>query len=129
MQYDNQIEEKFIKLQEAIKRLQDLKDQIRQYYVDMFTNMESGELFEVYDLEKEKFIGFPGKETNDVMNKFSIIDGLTEADYNGNSAINVEDLVVVRHDYKIDFENPIFVGMTDRFNIERDGSDKNKKSK
>jgi len=88
--------------------------EMRAYYDAMFESFDDNELFEVYDIMKDQFIQFAGREGSYIMNKTTIIDNLIYKEMKGDG--DIHDLIVVKSDKDdISFESPVFVGSSDRY--------------
>lgn len=98
---------------EDATRIINNEKEVREYYENWFNAYGDRVLFELYDIEKEEYIKFPGREGSYVMSKTSLINGIVGME---TSYIPVDDLVVVLHtNQRTDFTDPVFVGKTDGF--------------
>ena len=86
---------------------------VGEYYSNFFSEYPHNELFEIYDIESEQFVAFPGREGSKVVNRNTLIKKLTEMESNHG---RIEGLLVLQHDaFKINFREPVFIGKVDAF--------------
>ena len=90
--------------------------EVNKYYNNLFKGFDDSELFEVYDIEREEFIKFSGRESALVMNKKTLIRGLVVRE---EERIPISTLIVIKHDeHHSDFTDPIFIGSKDGYRAE-----------
>ena len=87
--------------------------EVRNYYANFFSEHDSKAMFEVYDISREGFVTFPGKEGSSVMNLQTLIKRLAEMEALGTG---IDDLLVIEFDRSdINFYDPVFIGSEDGF--------------
>ena len=99
-----------------------LLPKIREHYRSIFRRYDDDDtLFEVYDVNKEEYIKFNGKEGVFIMNKETVMVGLIVQELNisdGKTVTHeVKDLLVFVHAEQdsTDFTKPVFIGAVDSF--------------
>lgn len=86
---------------------------VGEYYHNFFSYFQPTTLFEIYDIDAERFVKFPGREGSQVVNRDTLIKNLTEMEANH---APVENLLVIKYDEDdIDFNDPVFIGKVDSF--------------
>lgn len=102
----------------SIKQVIKMDIKSRQnYYEDFFKNYPDNCLFEVYDINKEDFIQFYGKDSSQVINKNTLIKELLNLEY-GVLPEMLDHIIVLRYNKTdINFvENAVFVGKKHAYN-------------
>ena len=92
-----------------MQQILDKDKRLSELFNECFSGFSDSQLFQVYDLEQEKFITFPGPEGNRVMNKKSIIKGFLLSEM---SNISTYSLIVLLNEDAVmaNFKDPVFVG-------------------
>lgn len=86
---------------------------VGDYYQQFFERFNSNELFEVYDISREKFISFPGREGSHVVNRNTLVKNLADMEANHG---RIEEILVIHYDNNdVSFNEPVFVGSEDSF--------------
>ena len=94
-------------------RVADTEKILKEYYRNFFSLFNPTELFEIYDMSKERFVAFPGKEGSRVVNRDTLVKNLAEMEAN---CANVDNLLIIQYDKEdIDFNEPVFIGKVDIF--------------
>lgn len=87
--------------------------EVKIYYDKFFSEYDSKSLFEVYDVDREMFVTFPGREGSPVMNLKTLKLRLSEME---SSYANIDNLLVIQYDPNdINFYDPVFIGSEDGF--------------
>lgn len=86
---------------------------VRAYYEKIFSCYGDTDLFEVYDIEREEFVQFSGRQGSQVVNKKTLIKNLIELETYHET---VAPFIVLEYDKKnSDFYYPVFIGKQDAF--------------
>jgi len=86
---------------------------VREYYETLFRAYSNNDLFEVYDVEREEFVQFTGRQGSEVINKQTLIENLIELALGGET---VEPYIIIEYNPKdTDFNYPAFVGLNDGY--------------
>lgn len=97
----------------TLARQQTTQKEVMVYYDKFFSKYDPKSLFEVYDVNREMFITFPGKEGSLVMNLQTLKERLSEMESNYS---NIDNLLVIQYDKNdINFYDPVFIGSEDGF--------------
>ena len=93
--------------------------ELTKHYLDIFEKYQSNELFEVYDVIRDTYIRFIGREGSDIVNKQTLIDNLINLELNGEYDL-LKSIIVVKYESKpSDFKNPVFIGYMDCYEQEK----------